>query len=654
VIEKTQEVELLKIKGRLPVPKGVALAIMEICRRDDATIAEIAKVVQSDKALSARLIRLANSGANTGRPVNNIPDAIVRLGLSAVRLLALGFSLVDQYSSGPCQAFDYTRFWSHSLLMAVACQQLGGYIKGGSPDELFACGLLARIGCLALATVYPAEYAELLVQQDGDSDADTTLLELERERLHVDHNELTATILASCDIPASLVEPVCYHETPDASGFAEGSRPYQLTHLFNHAKRLADLGLTPETERYSKTSELMLLGSKIGLDADKMGAEVDRIFLQWHTWGELLKVRTSTTPAFARMAATPSHQPHEERVSNQLRVLLADDDASSRLVMEGILGRMLGRPVHSAGNGEEALAKARDLTPQIVVTNRLMPVMNGIEFCRGLRAAEWGQFMYVIILSEGGLENEMVEAFEAGANDYITRPVNILALNARIRAALHYVKLLGAWERDRAQLKRFAAELASSNSRLEKIELTDLLTGLPNRRAGMNALSKAWLNANRSGESLSVIMIDIDHFKSINERYGHALGDVVLKEVAMALQAKVRGNDVVCYMGGEKFFVICHNADPASACRAAERLHAALGSLNIKIDTLAIQITASIGVASKEPEMLNGDAMLEAADKAIHAAKNSGRDRIFLISQNRIHHPTSGAHPEFHFAGNEV
>src|SRR5690242_15261094 len=155
---KIREIDRLKIKGRLPAPKGAALAIMEICRRDDATITEIAKVVQGDAALSDRLIRLANSGANTGRPVKAVPDAIVRLGLSAVRLLALGFSLVDQYSSGPCQAFDYQRFWSHSLLMAVACQELGSHIKGGSPDELFACGLLTRIGCLALATIYPTEY----------------------------------------------------------------------------------------------------------------------------------------------------------------------------------------------------------------------------------------------------------------------------------------------------------------------------------------------------------------------------------------------------------------------------------------------------------------------------------------------------------------
>ena len=621
--------------ARLPSSKGVALAIMEICRRDDATMAEITKVVQADPALSDRLLRLANSATYTGRPVGTIPEAVMRLGLSAVRQLAMGFSLVDQHPSGPCQGFDYPRFWSHSLLMAVACQELGGHVRGVAPDELFVCGLLARIGRLALATIYSVEYAELLAKQD----AGRTLLELEREHLQVDHNELTATILANCGIAAALVEPVCHHEAPEASGFSEGSRPYQLAHLFYHAKRLADLGLAPQAERYGKISELMLLGGKIGLDADELAAVVDRIFFQWRAWGDLLKVPASTLPPFAMMATAPAPAPKfsDDVAAAGLRVLLVEDDPTNRLMMEGILARILGRPVYSAVNGQQALAKALEVMPQVIVTDWLMPVMDGIDFCRALRATEWGASMYVIMLTGVETEKEIVEAFDAGVDDYVTKPVNVRALSARMRAALRYVKLLQVWERDRAQFKQLAAELAISNRRLEHASLTDLLTGLPNRRAGMNALSQAWRGTQRSGHSLSVVMIDIDHFKAINDNYGHAVGDIVLKEVARAIQTTVRGGDSVCRLGGEEFLVICPNTDLKSAFHASERLRKMVSALRIKAEGADIQCTISIGAACKEADMVDADAMVNAADKALYAAKHLGRDRTCLITQGRVH-----------------
>ena len=114
-------IEQLRFSGQLPSPKGVALAIMEICRRDDARIDEIARVVQTDPALSSRLLQLANTAAanGTGRPFVAVSEAVMRLGMTTVRQLAVGFSLVDQYQSGPCEAFDYAHFWSHALLMAV-------------------------------------------------------------------------------------------------------------------------------------------------------------------------------------------------------------------------------------------------------------------------------------------------------------------------------------------------------------------------------------------------------------------------------------------------------------------------------------------------------------------------------------------------------
>jgi len=625
-------IEQMKLNGRLPSPKGVALAIMELCRRDDTTIDAIVKVVCSDPSLSGQILRAANMAALGGRPVASIPEAITRLGLVAVRQLATGFSLVGQYHEGPCKNFDYARFWSHSLLMAVAIRELGGLTRIASPDELFACGLLTRIGCLALATLYPVAYAELLERHSQGGD----MLEMEREVLNTDHLEVTRLILADYGIPKALVEPLCHHENPDASGFTEGSRPFQLAQLFYQAKRLADLGMAPERERNGAIVELMLLAGKIGQDVDCLGEMFDRIVGLWREWAQLLEVPAIPPPPFATMAAAPASRAEAESDVPNLRVLLVEDDPTSLMLMESYLGDILGHAVHTATDGREALAKALEVMPQIVVTDWLMPVMDGIDFTRALRATDWGQSMYVIMLTSVETEQEIVMAFEAGVDDYITKPVNGRAIRARMRAAMHYVNLLENWERDRAQLKQFAAELAISNRKLEHYAHTDQLTGLYNRRAGMDNLAQAWSNANRSGQPVAAMMIDIDHFKSVNDDHGHAIGDVVLVEVAKCIQQSARKDDFVCRMGGEEFLIICHSADLKAAYQAAERLRMIVRGLEIQVANARIKISVSVGVAGKEPAIADMEGLISAADKALYAAKHAGRDRTCLITGGKL------------------
>jgi diguanylate cyclase (GGDEF)-like protein len=629
------KIEQLRLNGQLPSPKGVALAIMELCRREDASIEAVTHVVQTDPALVGRLLRLANAAAlRTARPVAAVPDAVMRLGMAAVRQVAMGFSMVDQYRHGQCEGFDYDRFWSHSLLMAVATQALAAKSRLGSPEELFTCGLMARIGCLALATIYPAEYAALLRQNPGEGE----LAALERQQLRADHHEFTAAILEDCGVPHALVEPVIHHEAPDASGFTEGSRPYQLAHLFHHGKRIADMGTAPEAERGGIISELMLLGGKLGLDANEQGALIDGIVSQWREWSELLKVPAGALPSFAAMAAAPAPKSAEsqEAMHPSMRVLLVEDDRASRLMMETLLAKMVGPNIHSASNGSEALAMALEIMPQIVVTDWLMPVMDGIEFCKALRATEWGQSMYVIMLTGVDAEDEVTRAFEAGVDDYVTKPLNVRSLRARMRAALHYVQLLEAWENDRAKLKQFAAELAISNRKLEHYAMTDLLTGLPNRRAGMDVLDQAWSGANRSGHGLAVMMIDIDRFKSINDSHGHAVGDKVLTRIGKLIRTGARRDDHVSRIGGEEFLVICHNADLRATVNAAERLRQKVRSELVDVEGVRLQASISIGVASKEDGMANADALIAAADRALYAAKQNGRDRTCLTAGGKL------------------
>jgi two-component system cell cycle response regulator len=626
------KIEQLRIIGRLPSPKGVALAIMEISRREHAPLDEVSKVVQTDPALSSRLLRLANSAAHAGRAVASINEAVMHMGLSTVRQLTMGFSLVDQYPQGACQGFDYTEFWSHSLFMAVASQELASMARVGTPEDLFTCGLLAQIGRLALATIYPAEYAAIL-EEGADGEA---LLALERDCMEVDHNDFTAAILEDCGIPKALAEPVYYHEAPEKSGFTEGSRPYQLAHLFFQARRMADLGLAPEVDRHNKIVELMRLGGKVGLDAESFGELFDRVVRQWHEWSELLKIPAIQLPSFDSMTNAPVPRPDQESGAAGKRVLLVEDEPTARLITEELLRQLLGCTVYTAENGKDALALALEVTPQIVITDWLMPVMDGLEFCRALRSTDWGQSMYVIMLTGVETEETIVEAFEAGVDDYVTKPIDARALNARMRAALHYVKLLEDWEHDRDQLKKFAAELAVSNHRLKHAAMTDLLTGLPNRRAGMEALDKAWNASQRTGRPMAALMIDVDRFKSVNDQHGHAVGDQVLQAVANAIKAAARKDDSISRMGGEEFLLVCHNADAKTALLAAERLRKMVKALKIAIAGMDIQISVSIGVANRETGMEAADNVVLAADKALYVAKSAGRDRVCLYAQGKF------------------
>ena len=623
----------LSLDSELPSPKGVALAILELCRRDDITISEITRVAQTDPALTSRLIRQANSAAQgAGRPIASVTDAILRLGMGTVRNLAMGFSLVDQYQNGPCEGFDYQAFWSHALLMALAAQSFGAMTKLGASEELFACGLLSQVGRLSLSTVYPVAYGQLL----QDPNAAASMAALEQEHLHTDHNELTAALLIEWGLPGALVEPIYHHESPDTSGFSPGSRPHQLVHLFHLARCVADLGLAADGERSSRTTELLLLGGKIGLNADELGATIDELVCRWREWGELLRIPASSLPSFAQMSTPQALRSDERSNAGALRVLVVDDDPTTLAILETVLRDTLGHVVFTARNGNEALARVVESQPQVAITDWLMPGLSGLELTDALRATEWGQKIYLIMLTSLDTEEEISTAFEAGVDDFLIKPVNLRTLRARLRAAWHYVQLLEAWEHDRAQLKQFTAELAISNRRLEHAAMTDLLTELPNRRAGIAALDKAWAASSRFEHPLSVLVLDIDYFKRVNDTYGHAVGDKVLIEVAQQIQRVARKDDSVCRLGGEEFLMTCPNTDIKAALLAADRLRRTIEALQIDVEGKMISTTVSIGVASREPKMADSGALVNAADRALYRAKEGGRNRSCIFIQGQL------------------
>ncbi len=311
-------------------------------------------------------------------------------------------------------------------------------------------------------------------------------------------------------------------------------------------------------------------------------------------------------------------------------VLVAEDDRATLMLLERHL-QSSGYRVLTASNGAEAMRVLLAHGPQIVVTDWMMPEMDGLELCRAIREHEGAGFVYTIILTALSDEDRLVEAFDAGADDFLVKPFNRKELLARIRAGDRIVRLEHDLAARTREMHLQNAQLAIVNDKLNTMAITDELTGLFNRRAAMDRLRDHWAGSSRHGQPLTCISLDIDHFKAINDAHGHDFGDVVLREVANVLLNTVRVGESCCRVGGEEFLVICPSTTAEMGGRAAERLRAAVERREIRHHNTVLGVTMSLGVAERVVGMEAMDDMLKAADEALYTAKRSGRNRVQLV-----------------------
>jgi diguanylate cyclase (GGDEF)-like protein len=212
------------------------------------------------------------------------------------------------------------------------------------------------------------------------------------------------------------------------------------------------------------------------------------------------------------------------------------------------------------------------------------------------------------------------------------KPFNARVLLARIKGGQRVVELQERVASDRKMIMRQVAELGLMTRKLRSAALTDVLTELPNRRYAMKRLETDWETSTRTGCPLSVIMLDIDHFKRVNDTHGHDVGDVVLKETARVLRATTRQGEEASRLGGEEFFVVCPNSTESQAAVCAERLRGAIERSLIKNGGFDGNVTVSLGVAQRNPAMTSLDALIKASDEAVYASKAAGRNRVSLAS----------------------
>ena len=304
-----------------------------------------------------------------------------------------------------------------------------------------------------------------------------------------------------------------------------------------------------------------------------------------------------------------------------MKVLIAEDDAVSRHILEVFLDK-LGYEVVVARDGAEALEMLQNPgAPRMAILDWMMPGKDGLEVCRQLRQRGPESYVYILLVTAKAQEQDIVEGLESGADDYLTKPYSIHGLKARLRAGLRIVEL--------------QAQLIEARDNFQFQATHDSLTGLWNRHGILERLDTELARAGRDKTSVGIVMADLDHFKKINDTYGHLAGDSVLREVASRMRSAIRAYDHVGRYGGEEFLVVLPGCAEEGALRQGERLRACFNESPIVTSEAPLQVTLSLGVACAGLGQDKRDLLL-AADEALYRAKRNGRDRIELAVASEI------------------
>jgi diguanylate cyclase (GGDEF)-like protein len=309
-----------------------------------------------------------------------------------------------------------------------------------------------------------------------------------------------------------------------------------------------------------------------------------------------------------------------------MRILIAEDDPVSRQVLATRL-RNWGDEVIACPDGTSAWeALQKPDAPKLAILDWMMPGLDGLEVCRRVRGLTGRAYSYLLLLTARSQREDVVAGLEAGADDYLTKPVDLNELRARLRAGHRILELQD--------------QLLAAQEELRHRASHDALTGLWNRAAILEILGRELARTGRDQSPLGVIMADLDHFKRINDTLGHLAGDGVLREAAGRLRRALRQSDWIGRYGGEEFLIVLPGADVPQVLQGAERLRLAVASAPITLPEGSLTATLSMGVATAA-DAWHGDVgqLLRVADAALYRAKQAGRNRVELGTLGQLATP---------------
>ncbi|MEO5568727.1 MAG: diguanylate cyclase [Gemmatimonadaceae bacterium] len=312
---------------------------------------------------------------------------------------------------------------------------------------------------------------------------------------------------------------------------------------------------------------------------------------------------------------------HRYEPDTSARILIVDDHEDNVELLRARL-ESWGFTTLSASDGVEALEVIEAELPDLVLLDIMMPKIDGIEVARRVKNNPNLPFIPIIMQTALDSTENKVEGLDAGADDYITKPIDFPELKARVKSMLRIKRL-------QEEIVEREHELMEANQRLRHMSQTDALTGLDNRRHIETRIEEMYEHAKRLGEPFTCVMVDLDKFKSVNDEYGHQVGDTVLKQLAGILKHEVREIDHAGRYGGEEFILLLTGTVLDDGVIFAERVRKAIEDHTFTFDNGSLKRTASFGVAAwPDPRILSCDGLVKAADDALYVAKETGRNLV--------------------------
>lgn len=503
-------IQLLDNDRELPTLSPIVEKVLRLIGNEKVSINELAEVIQNDVSLSFKILKVVNSAFyGFTRKISTLSQAVVILGLSAVKNLALSMSILEIFIKNTTKgggSNEFTLFWERSLFSAVAARKLSLMLKFPEPEEVFMAALLQNIGVLVFIKHFPEEYSLILRESKRTA---TDSIVMEDQHFGINHTLLGEFLSNKWKLPRKLSIPILRHHDPEGvhlGGDVEDAdnvlKLVQFVHLSHLASEIFYDEYRPERiERLKRKAN-----SYLGLEAEKI---------------------------------------------EYLLVNLAEE------------------------------------------------VKEAAEFF-GLSLS--GTQSYSKLLAAANIE--------LGKLNLSYEQMNLELIAAKRRT------------------EELAEQLAEANAKLEKLANLDGLTQIFNRRVFQNQIAREFYRSIRYGHPLSCLMIDIDHFKKINDTQGHLVGDHVLKEVASLMQKKLRKSDMLARYGGEEFAVILPEANSEGAVIIAEKLRRAVEGHIFDIEDRSIRITISIGVATliKDMKLKSDEDLIALADQNLYRAKRDGRN----------------------------
>jgi len=473
----------LKAGGLLPSPKGIALAVIELTSQPNTNFQDITRMVMADPAIAGRILRYANAAqGGSKRHIVSLGQAITFLGMSHVRQIVLGFSLIDDYRCGPCPAFDYVGYWKGALAAGIAAQRLAQVARAPA-DESYTCGLLAGVGRLGFATAFPADYGEILRSGLAGEDLNAE----ESKRFGIEHAQLSAEMLDGWGLPTAFTRAVLDHERPAKSSLEPDSRSYTLCRALGLAVKIGELLSLDDDQRWHLLPALFGAATPLDMTEEEVRALLKLVVDDWQSWANDLKLPARMPPDLSELLSdTPvglsDHlKSGTEATPLRFMMLVKDTERSSRLsnLLEG-----LGYPVTRVAGSAEYPFRSLDVPLGVVIIDTGADAGNDIRLLRAKQNATGGS-LHIIALIPDTAKSEASRLLQEGADDYLLYGFTEAALHLRVLNARHRFSLQAAGRAARERVPDAGREAARDDRQRPSEASRDPLTDLLDRPHGL-------------------------------------------------------------------------------------------------------------------------------------------------------------------------